>query len=69
MEDDRCTLKQIRGGWGMRKLLVAAAATLVLAGCSTGSGQVDVNNGGEFRFVAGTPFGEVIPEGDRASAP
>jgi peroxiredoxin len=53
----------------MRKLLVAAAATLTLAGCSTGSGQVDVNNGGEFRFVAGTPAGEVIPVAERASAP
>jgi peroxiredoxin len=53
----------------MRKLLVAAAALLALAGCSTGSGQVDVNNGGEFRFVAGTPAGEVIPAADRESAP
>jgi peroxiredoxin len=40
-----------------------------LAGCSTGSGAVDVANGGEFRFVAGTPAGEVIPPGERASAP
>ena len=31
--------------------------------CSTGSDAVDVNNGGEFRFVQGTPSGEVIPEG------
>jgi thiol-disulfide isomerase/thioredoxin len=42
---------------------------LLLAGCSTGSDAVDVNNGGEFRFVAGTPAGEVIPEGERRSAP
>ena len=35
----------------------------VLAGCSTGSGAVDVNNGGEFRFVAGTPAGTVIAAG------
>jgi thiol-disulfide isomerase/thioredoxin len=28
-----------------------------------------VNNGGEFRFVAGTPAGKVIPTKDRASAP
>ncbi len=41
----------------------------VLAGCSTGSDAVDVSNGGEFRFVAGTPDGEVIDEDDRASAP
>ena len=53
----------------MRKFLVALACSALLAGCSTGSDQVDVNNGGEFRFVAGTPAGEVIPEDERASAP
>lgn len=47
---------------------VALCAT-ALAGCSTGSDAVDVSNGGEFRFVAGTPDGEVIEEADRASAP
>jgi thiol-disulfide isomerase/thioredoxin len=51
------------------RLLAAAGALALLAGCSTGSDQVDVNNGGEFRFVAGTPAGEVIPEEERASAP
>ena len=44
-------------------------AAVLLAGCATGGDAVDVNNGGEFRFVAGTPSGEVIPEGERASAP
>ena len=44
-------------------------ALAVLPGCSTGQGQVDVANGGEFRFVAGTPAGEVIPEAERAAAP
>ena len=53
----------------MRRLLVALAVVLALAGCSTGADQVDVNNGGEFRFVAGTPAGEVIAESERASAP
>jgi peroxiredoxin len=54
----------------MRKpLLSLAGALTLLAGCSTGSDAVDVNNGGEFRFVAGTPSGEVIPGGERASAP
>jgi thiol-disulfide isomerase/thioredoxin len=53
----------------MRKFLLALACTGLLAGCSTGANQVDVNNGGEFRFVAGTPAGEVIPVGERASAP
>ncbi|SDN67293.1 Peroxiredoxin [Klenkia soli] len=53
----------------MRKLLVAVVAVLAVAGCSTGADQVDVNNGGEFRFVAGTPAGEVIDQAERASAP
>ena len=52
-----------------RSLLALAGALALLAGCSTGSGAVDVNNGGEFRFVAGTPAGKVIPEGARAKAP
>jgi peroxiredoxin len=50
-------------------LLALAGALALLAGCSTGADQVDVNNGGEFRFVAGTPAGEVIPADERASAP
>jgi thiol-disulfide isomerase/thioredoxin len=53
----------------MMRLLAALAPVVLLAGCSTGSDQVDVNNGGEFRFVEGTPAGEVIPERERASAP
>jgi peroxiredoxin len=48
---------------------VLALAGLLLSACSTGSGAVDVNNGGEFRFVQGTPAGEVIPADRRASAP
>ena len=44
-------------------------AVAMLAGCSTGEGQVDVADGGEFRFVQGTPAGEVIPPDERASAP
>jgi thiol-disulfide isomerase/thioredoxin len=52
-------------------LLGAVLVTVLaaLAGCSTGSGAVDVNNGGEFRFVAGTPAGQVIPPDQRAAAP
>jgi peroxiredoxin len=53
----------------MRALVLAVVLGLFLAGCSTGSGAVDVNNGGEFRFVAGTPSGEVIPKDQRATAP
>lgn len=54
----------------MRGPLLALLGTLaLLTGCSTGSDAVDVNNGGEFRFVAGTPAGEVIPPDERATAP
>jgi len=49
--------------------LLVAVAGLLLTGCSTGSGAVDVNNGGEFRFVAGTAAGEVIPADERQTAP
>jgi peroxiredoxin len=52
-----------------RSAALLAAAGVLLAGCSTGSGAVDVNNGGEFRFVAGTAAGEVIPVAERQSAP
>jgi thiol-disulfide isomerase/thioredoxin len=54
----------------MRRAVPALMGALaLLAGCSTGSNAVDVNNGGEFRFVAGTPSGEVIPKNERAAAP
>lgn len=54
----------------MRRLLLAlGAGALVVTGCSTGDDQVAVNNGGEFRFVAGTAHGEVIPPDERAAAP
>jgi peroxiredoxin len=53
----------------MRRFAPAVLGAVLLAGCSTGAGAVDVNNGGEFRFVAGTPAGEVIPPGERAAAP
>jgi peroxiredoxin len=48
---------------------VLGLAGLLLTGCSTGASAVDVNNGGEFRFVQGTAAGEVIPAQQRASAP
>jgi thiol-disulfide isomerase/thioredoxin len=54
---------------GLPAVATAAAALLVLAGCATGHGAVDVDNGGDFRFVAGTPAGTVIAARDRASAP
>ncbi|SFO99894.1 Peroxiredoxin [Geodermatophilus dictyosporus] len=52
-----------------RALLAVTAALALLTGCSTGEGQVDVANGGQFRFVAATPAGEVIPEAERDAAP
>jgi thiol-disulfide isomerase/thioredoxin len=51
------------------RYLLALLAVALLAGCSTGADAVEVNNGGEFRFVAGTPAGQVIPEEERATAP
>jgi thiol-disulfide isomerase/thioredoxin len=49
--------------------VAVAVAAVLLSGCSTGASAVDVNNGGEFRFVQGTPAGKVIPAADRAAAP
>jgi thiol-disulfide isomerase/thioredoxin len=52
-----------------RLAVAVGVAALLLTGCSTGASAVDVNNGGEFRFVQGTPAGNVIPAGERAGAP
>jgi thiol-disulfide isomerase/thioredoxin len=60
---------RFRGGPGKRGAVLAVVVSALLAGCSTGSDAVDVNNGGEFRFVAGTHAGEVIPPYERAAAP
>jgi thiol-disulfide isomerase/thioredoxin len=48
-------------------LLVVALGALTA--CTGGSDAVDQTAGGEFRFVAGTGRGEVIPESDRKSGP
>ena len=54
----------------MKRLLVLlSVGAIALTGCATGADAVDVNNGGEFRFVEGTPRGEVIATEDRATAP
>jgi peroxiredoxin len=55
----------------MKRFLPALLGALLLAaGCTTGEGSaVDVNNGGEFRFEAGTPSGEAIPADERQTAP
>lgn len=63
------TALRLRGAPGVRRALLGLGAALLVAGCATGDDAVDVNNGGEFRFVAGTPSGEVIPADERASAP
>ena len=60
---------RLRRSPGRRALLGAAAALAVLTGCTSAEGRADVTNGGEFRFVEGTPSGEVIPQGERAPAP
>jgi peroxiredoxin len=55
----------------LRRLLPVLLAALLAAaaGCSGGDDAVDQAAGGEFRFVAGTGKGEVIPAGDRETAP
>ncbi len=62
---------RLRRAAAVTAAVTAAVAVLaaVLTGCSTESGAVDVSNGGEFRFVAATPGGEVIAAGDRDTAP
>jgi peroxiredoxin len=61
---------RFRGGPGKGLLPALVGALLLAAGCTTGEGSaVDVNNGGQFRFEAGTPSGEVIPEDERSTAP
>ena len=63
----------MRGGdtGSVRRLLplLVAALVAVLAGCTGGTDAVDQAAGGEFRFVAGTGKGELIPAAERKSAP
>ena len=61
-----------RGDTGpVRRLLVllVAAVLAAVAGCTGGTDAVDQTAGSEFRFVAGTGKGEVIPVPDRRAAP
>jgi peroxiredoxin len=55
----------------LRRLLPVLLTALLaaVAGCTGGTDAVDQAAGGEFRFVAGTGKGEVIPTADRRSAP
>jgi peroxiredoxin len=64
----RSSLARALGTTALGTTALGVTAVL-LAGCSTGDSAVDVNNGGEFRFVEGTPAGNVIPADERASAP
>ncbi len=55
----------------MRRLLPVLLTALLAAaaGCTGGTDAVDQAAGGEFRFVAGTGKGQLIPEPDRKPAP
>ncbi|MFL6128814.1 MAG: TlpA family protein disulfide reductase [Mycobacteriales bacterium] len=55
----------------LRRLLPVLLTALLgaVVGCSGGTDAVDQAAGGEFRFVAGTGKGEVIPAAERKSAP
>lgn len=48
--------------------LLAVLGVLALVGCSGSKGAPE-NAGSEFRFVEGTPSGEVIEQGERKDAP
>ena len=48
---------------------VLLAAGLGFVACTGGTDAVDVNNGGQFRFVEATPSGELIEAADRSAAP
>ncbi len=50
-------------------VLLTALLAAAVAGCTGGTDAVDQAAGSEFRFVAGTGKGEVIPVADRRSAP
>ena len=53
-----------------RLLVVLLTVSLgALAACTGGSDAVDQTAGSEFRFVSGTPTGEVIAAADRKPAP
>jgi len=51
------------------RIAVAVLVALLLAGCTGGTDAVDLNNGGQFRFVEATPSGELIGVGERGEAP
>ncbi len=51
------------------RIAVAVLVALLLAGCTGGTDAVDLNNGGQFRFVEATPSGELISADERGTAP
>ncbi len=52
-----------------RLAVLAVSAALTMSACSGGTDAVDLNNGGQFRFVEATPSGELIGVGERGEAP
>ena len=63
------TLERCAGSAACSPVLLTALLAAAVAGCTGGTDAVDQAAGGEFRFVAGTGKGEVIPAADRRSAP
>jgi len=51
-----------------RVLVALLAAVLVASACTGGSGAVDQNAGGQFRYVSATAKGKLIPAADRKVA-
>ncbi len=59
----------IHTGWVRTRVLVALlSAVLVATACTGGSGAVDQNAGGQFRYVSATAKGKLIPVADRKQA-
>lgn len=50
-------------------VLLLTVCLAAVAGCTGGTDAVDQTAGGEYRFVAGTGKGQLIPENERKSAP
>lgn len=48
---------------------LVVAVGVALSSCTGDTNAVDINNGGQFRFVAATPRGELIDVDDRGVAP
>jgi len=49
--------------------VLAVLGALVVSACTSGSDAVDLNNGGQFRFVEATPAGGLIDADERGQSP